>query len=450
VYLGALMSGGVALCASLAGRARRTPVWVAAAGGVALMAMAANLSGSRSGIAGAVLLGPLAAWAGGRDRARWARAAVVVAAIGVGLVAGSALLPDSGTARAASTGVDGGGIANRTEMWNAGVRAWTEHPVFGWGPNGFRDATEHRTTLRFVKAEGPRTVYSQAHNLVVEVLVTTGIGGLVLLGGFAWLAVRRARGPLAWYAAGVVVTWMLEPVVISGAPTALLALGLAMARPTASPPPHPAEPAEPVEANGPSEPDPAPAGRAGRVAVWSGSVVLAVLALAGSARLVAVDHLEYRVNDTLVLQQVEGGLTVDPATFVERVRLAEQARDLRPSDPAVVEAVADQRGQLAGLVKTPANRRRYLEATRAARRLAPARSDLWVKEGVAELSVGDGSQATRIRRARPLFLEAIERNPWSQPALRFLHMIDVETGRRADAARWARRLCQLGACPRRT
>lgn len=543
VYLGALMSGGVALCASLAGRARRSWAWVAAAAAVFAMAMAANLSGSRSGIAGAVLLGPLAAWAGGRPagqtvgagdaggaggggaggagggvggaggaggargvegvsgvgRARWARWArwgrvgAVVVAIGLGLVAGSALLPDSGTARAVGTGEGGGGVANRTEMWNAGVRAWTEHPVFGWGPNGFRNATEPRTTLRFVQAEGPGSVYSQAHNLVVEVLVTTGIGGVVLLGGFTWLAVRRARGPLAWYAAGVMVTWTLEPVVIATAPTALLALGLAMvpraasarpplpddpaalsAEPAPAEPPSaepvavrpamvgepalvepvaveepPVEPVRSVRSPAPVEPDPTPGGRSGRVAVWSASVVLAAMALAGAVRLVVVDHLEYQVADTLELMDVDGGMTVDPATFVERVRLAEQARDLVPSDPSVADVVAQERRQLAGLVETPENERRYLEAARAARRLAPSYSDLWLKEAVAVLNAGGGSEASRARRARPLLLEVLERNPWSAPALRFLYLIDVDGGRSADAARWARKLCQLDACPRR-
>jgi O-antigen ligase len=458
VFLGALMSGGVALCASLAARSRRGLWWVAPAAAVAPLAMAGNLAGSRIGLIGALVLGPLASWSG---RARWVRSAAVVAALGVGLIAGAALLPSSGTTRAVGTGTTSGGVANRLEMWHVGVKAWTEHPVLGWGPNGFRDATERRITLRYAKAEGPGAVYPEAHNLAVETLVTTGLPGLVALGGFAWCAFRRARGPLAWYAAGVAVTWLLEPVAIETAPTALLALGLAMAvparRPTAEPVggepgPEPVAEPEPEPEPGPEPvaPDPAPASVGGRVAVWGVSIVVALGALAGAVRLVVVDHLEYQVFDTLELMRVDGGVTVDPASFVERVRLAEDAQRLLPRDPAVADVLAEERRQLAEVAPTPEHRRRYLEAARHARHLAPGRSELWFKEGLATLNATDGSERARIERARPLFLEALDRNPWSQPALRFLHKIDVETGRRADAARWARQLCALGSCPPRS
>jgi O-antigen ligase len=83
-----------------------------------------------------------------------------------------------------STEVEGGSLSGRAKIWRAGLLAFVEKPVTGYGPGGFRGAV--RPYL------GSET--QVAHNSYISVLVEEGLVGFVLYAtmvGLVWLAVLR-------------------------------------------------------------------------------------------------------------------------------------------------------------------------------------------------------------------------------------------------------------------
>ncbi|MFN8017449.1 MAG: O-antigen ligase family protein [Acidimicrobiales bacterium] len=415
VMLGALMSGGVAMLGARAGRGGRW--WWGWLALVVVLAVAGNMAGSRIGLVGMVVLAPLAAGLGARPRAGGGmaaiRAAAVLGAVLVGMFIGSLALPLSASGRLGGAEGTSSGTANRAAMWKAGAEAVVEKPVLGWGPNRFRSATNERVTRSFVLHEGPDRTFADAHNLIVELAVTTGLPGLALAGAFAWFAARRARGPLAWYAAGVGLTWLFEPFAVATAPTALLALGLAA---VATDPPVVADP--PLARRGP------------RVASHVLASVLGVLALATGARLVYADHL-------LAVAQTDP----DPTDVVRR------ANQAWPGDPGLVDLYARQLGQDALLQKDPALARRALAQSERAVELEPRYWYFWSELGASRQSPVMSTGKERYRRAREAYLEAQRLSPWSQTAMTQLYLAAIALDRPAEAARWRERLCAIDACP---
>ena len=67
-----------------------------------------------------------------------------------------------------------------------------------------------------------------AHNLVVGVLVATGLVGLGVLAVWTVQIARIARGPGAWAALVIAMTWLLQPISIHTLPIAMLLLGVSM------------------------------------------------------------------------------------------------------------------------------------------------------------------------------------------------------------------------------
>jgi O-antigen ligase len=83
-----------------------------------------------------------------------------------------------------STEVEGGSLSGRAKIWRAGLLAFVEKPVTGYGPGGFRGAV--RPYL------GSET--QVAHNSYISVLVQEGLVGFLLymtMVGLVWLAVLR-------------------------------------------------------------------------------------------------------------------------------------------------------------------------------------------------------------------------------------------------------------------
>lgn len=409
VFLGALMSGAMALAAAhLAGAGRRWWVWL---GPVGFFAAVANLSGSRVAIVAGLVLALAAARVGGL-----VRVVAVALALVVGFGIGGQLLSSTGTGRldpraeAAS-----GGFQPRLLMWEAGIDAALERPLTGWGPNRFRPATNQAVDLEFTLSEGPERLYFDAHNVFVEQLTTVGIPGVLLLVGFVVSVARHARGPLAWYGAGAAATWLLEPVAISTAPTAMLALGFACIPP------------------GRTSPDP-PIGRPGaRTGMRAATVVAALLLTGLAARSVYVDHLAVEGDD-------ETDLVADFA----------RAAELMPNDPSVADMHTQALMFDAWFTRDPEVRAKALAAAERAVDLDPTYSALWNRVGSARLQFQEGPRAERLSSAREAFEAALERSPWSTAAMSGLFQISLEQGRPDEARDWLIAMCAAGRCPRLT
>ena len=220
VHLAALALGVVAMAAA---KVDERWWWLVAVGAGA---MVIQLAGSRF----ALLLLPLLvvallAWRG------WRQAAAVLACLVIGLgvgsgVAGLGEAQTSSTDRVTALSASGGGVTARLETWLSARHAIADRPLFGEGPGRFRAATSPHRTLKLARAEGPDRVFEDAHNLVVEYAVTTGLLGVVGFAGWLWLAVAKVRVViLAVFAAALLALHVVQPQSLGTTPLALLALG---------------------------------------------------------------------------------------------------------------------------------------------------------------------------------------------------------------------------------
>lgn len=139
------------------------------------------------------------------------------------------------TERMASAG--GGGL--RADVWRATLHAVWDRPVLGWGPANVELATERQFDLGYVQERlaSPAGLdrWLDAHNIVLNLLVSVGLVGAVLLAAFAVYAGREAIRSIeqvtarSALAAAVVMcaNWMLQPATIHTVPLAMLLFGAA-------------------------------------------------------------------------------------------------------------------------------------------------------------------------------------------------------------------------------
>jgi len=222
VYLAGLLSGGLWLIIRRFSGDWR--VWGAAA---AAVAAAIQMSGSRSSI----VLMPVVAVAAGRVLP-FRRAVLVATFLAGGLLLGGLLFTVGGGSSATSrVAGETSGFRSRLEAWSEAGHALARRPVLGEGPGRFQEATAPFRTLRFAKAEGPDSTFGDAHNLVVEYAVTTGLVGAALFLAFGGCGVLAAgwRSPLGGFAVFAILGQFLEPQAASLTPIAFLALGAAAA-----------------------------------------------------------------------------------------------------------------------------------------------------------------------------------------------------------------------------
>ncbi len=407
LYLAGLLTGLLAMLARSVGRG--APRWRLAL--VVPTALALNLTGSRTALVGGTVIAVAAVALPGSGTAldrpeRLLRTLAVVVGVGLGVLISLPLQGEASTVVRLEGNEASGGMRNRVLMWEAGVEALDERPLVGWGPGRFREATSSRITAEFARLEGPEKVFFDAHNVVVEQLVTTGVVGAALLGGFVVLAVLRARGPFAWFAAGIALTWLTNPVSVCGAPVALVLLGAAWTR-------------------GPTP-----------IATSSGPVPLGRRVGAGLCAIGVVAGLVVLVADASI---DTGVANVDPAPI-------DRARALLLDDPTVTGLLAEVRGAVATEDPTAANRKAAIDAAQAAADGDPSRSSWWNQLAEFELLHGEGTEEQRLARAEAAFEEALERNPWSARALVGLSAIASQRGDAVAQARWDAKVCQVIAC----
>lgn len=222
VYFGALCSAGLGAAIALDSQTSRRFLWWA----VAPLGIATSLSGSRVALLGSLIVIALVVSA-----YRTRGAALAAGAALASLVAGVAVDRVFGAGRNAADRLVNSTGGGRTQVWWYGIEAWFERPLLGHGLGRFRPAVQHRFSAEFVRDFAPDELtqaWFDPHNVIVNLLVATGIVGLVAFVGWGLLCAVRCEGPLGFALIPVCLSWMLQPVGIVVLPLAMLMLGVAM------------------------------------------------------------------------------------------------------------------------------------------------------------------------------------------------------------------------------
>jgi len=208
VLLGAL---AIALVHTCAGRWRWALIAV-------LLSASLELSGERFAIA---LLGVLAAWALVVHRNR--SSLVFTGAIALGYVVtygfSSSLLHERIARNVVSN--------PRVTLWKSLFSALAHHPILGFGPAQTLQASTAYGSLALARRLAVATYFTDAHDVLLEVAVTTGLIGLTAFVAFAGGGLRASSGPLLGAACMALAVEFVEPLNVGVTPLAFLALGAA-------------------------------------------------------------------------------------------------------------------------------------------------------------------------------------------------------------------------------
>lgn len=405
VHSAALLLGAFALVLERWRVARRVAsvtgdrrAWAVGAIGLgALFASALELSGGRLGLGVLVIVA-----IGGAVRIGWRQAAVLLVAVGLGLgVAGLAV--DDGTGAAARVATSGDSpLAGRIDRWRTAEPAVRARPLLGIGPGLYRRGTSRFATPASARAFGADALNIDAHNVVVEYAVTTGILGVIALLGWLFVAARGARGGLAWFAAAGAVSLLFQPQFIGLTPVLALALGAAKREVTVPTP-------------------------------WSKPVVAGVIALAVvgagfGVALMRADGVE-RTADA-------SDQPIDGRTAVRALPIWPLPDLTLASAYAHVATTEHQRGAW----------RQAIGANRAAQRRDPSDPDILNRLGDLEFAHGSAE------RARAAYEAARFWNPQSVVARLGLARVEARAGNQPASDRWCRAVKVLAPrlhCPLR-
>jgi O-antigen ligase len=176
---------------------RRSGWWAA----VALIVAAFAATGTRGAWIGALVAAPcvgLAGWGAGWKASRGRKVAIGGLAV-AGIAASAATIVMvrprmAGSATTLASTLER--LSNgRTVIWLTGLRGWLERPITGWGPDGFDRAFQSAVGADwYALIEGLQTAQN-AHNFLVQTLVTLGVPGLTLtVWALASTAVASYRG----------------------------------------------------------------------------------------------------------------------------------------------------------------------------------------------------------------------------------------------------------------
>jgi len=234
VYLCSLLAASLTL---LGPRFRSSPRqwWLV----VGLIALGLGVGSERLGAVVAVAVVVFELWIAFRSRRpppeaatgnQRKRALGFAALVVGGLIAGSLISRYKGSGGGvaghfAATSAEGT-YGQRFGAWQAALRAIGsgDHWLFGYGPGQFRSATATHFSLHSWLLD-PGAVFTDSHNIFLELATTTGIIGLLLIVAWVVFAFRNRTGRLLGFAAAIFVTELVEPINLALTPLAFLALG---------------------------------------------------------------------------------------------------------------------------------------------------------------------------------------------------------------------------------
>lgn len=394
VYFGGLSAGAMAWCArTLHGEgepAHRGGV----TGLLVLSTIGVWISGSRIALLSVIFVLTIALV---RDPRRTARFVAPSAALGIALGEFARWLNRtmSGGSTTSATGRLGGaevasGLGVRREVWGFDLAAFWRRPVLGHGAGNHASAIQPHHTADFVARTDPDELlnnWSDAHNIVLELLVVVGVVGLVAAVAFIAVQLRSLAGPAAWAATAISLTWLLQPVSLVTLIPVLALVGAAWS----------SRPERPIltEPQTPSR----------------SAVVSMLLGVLAAGWLIVGDTLLLRAEEERTIsagQLAAAWWWHDPMSAREAAVLGLREA-VTSGDPSDAEAV--------------------LELARATTARDPQLAFWWVHRGDIE-SIFD-----RDAEARSSYERALEHLPWSPVALASLLELEDDPARRLDLER---------------
>jgi hypothetical protein len=183
-----------------------------------LMSGALDLTGERLAIPLLLLILATGLWRS-RERAMQILVAVIAGAFACAYLTSSALL------RSRLTTVSVVTSNPRMLIWKVSLEWLSHHLVLGAGPGEFSYTATQANSLALARRLAEGTFVADAHNIFIQVAVTTGALGLLCFLVFFITVLRRARGPLLAFAIFALAVELLEPVNVAVTPLAFLALG---------------------------------------------------------------------------------------------------------------------------------------------------------------------------------------------------------------------------------
>lgn len=394
---GGLMAGGFWLVADRIASVERWVRWAIAA---AVVSGAVQLSGSRAALA--VLGGFTLVWLVRTARRHSVRRGLtLVGAVGLGVVLSMQISAGGAATTRARDSVDPTAGNGRGATWVAGFDAIGEHPLLGAGPARSKTVVMPLLGPELARTEPLDTEPDDAHNFLLEYVVTTGLVGGALFAGWMIVAGRHARGPGAGFAAGIAVVGLFQPVAIATAPLAFLALGSAHSR---------------TGGRGPDW---------GRVARGAGLFGVVVGLTAGAVFMRGEIALGRAYTDSSATEAATADRLLPPWSIVPSIEWRIHAFEAITEDDREAWDAA-------------------LDAARRATERDPSSAHLWANLGDLRLRSDD------LAGAQAAYAESLARHPWS---LRAINANIFFSERRGDVAR-VRELCDRrgelgvpGRCP---
>jgi len=158
--------------------------WTGAASAAILVGLTAS-RGAWLGLGAIVIVGALLLIRQGRLRASWRASLVLVAAVVVVVVTPLARSRGLGTSALAGQTVTG-----RVLLWQETLSLWWHNALLGVGPSGFVDAIGRFHTEQWASQVGPDNPPDAPHNVILQVMASTGLVGLAVAVAFAVVLAR--------------------------------------------------------------------------------------------------------------------------------------------------------------------------------------------------------------------------------------------------------------------
>lgn len=223
IFLEALLLGGLALVLGRTCRSKSLAQWALWGSAVVLMSVALEFSAERLALPVVALLIGYAIFS---YRMRGvAYSSLLATGYAMAYLSGSS---NVGTRVASGTSESTTGL--RLQIWERGFEYAIRHPTLGIGPGQLRTALDSTATLAFTRHLQSGRALTDAHDVLVEVAVTTGLIGLGLF--VTWLASAAQvsqRGAFFGFAVAMLAVELVDPLNVAILPLMLLALGAATA-----------------------------------------------------------------------------------------------------------------------------------------------------------------------------------------------------------------------------